>query len=185
MTFRRTLFLWPAITLAVIFASRANAQITPHLAIVAGDGQTAAVNTPFPQALTVKLTDDFGHPLPGARVVFENNLCLSAESSGCGGTSYGHFDPNGYATTDAMGIAVAPPYIAASKPGIASVLAAPVSQEAPYGFTISATIHALVVFQTLTQTVPTIPTLARPMLAFLVLVLAVIGCVSVVFRGTR
>jgi hypothetical protein len=40
---------------------------------VSGNGQTAQVGTPLPQALVVVLTDDYGNPVPGADVVWQAN----------------------------------------------------------------------------------------------------------------
>jgi len=55
---------------AVTFTATALAGAPHTLAIVAGDGQTAEVGAPVPEAPAVRLTDRFGNPLAGVVVTF-------------------------------------------------------------------------------------------------------------------
>src|ERR1039457_105542 len=75
------------------------------VAASAGDGQGAAINTPFLTALQATVRDSNGAPVPTATVTF------TASGSGPGG-SFSNSALNATATTSSAGVATAPAFTA-------------------------------------------------------------------------
>jgi len=129
------------------------------LSLVSGDTQITGLNQVFPQRLVVRLTNNAGAPLPDAHIYFESFDCLSLFGSPCEFPGApGHFQSgSGGATvaTDINGLAMSPAYYAGGSvstdprvndPGAIGVGAYVVPDEAPYFFSISATVTHGVVF---------------------------------------
>jgi uncharacterized protein (TIGR03437 family) len=104
----------------VNIASLANqAGSAATLTVLAGSPQSTAVNTVFPTAFQVKLTDAFGNPAAGQTVTF------TAPASGSSGTFAG--SPAVTASTNASGVATAPAFTANSQAGSYQVTASALS----------------------------------------------------------
>ena len=99
---------------------------------VAGNGQSAAINTVFATNLQAKVADASNNPLSGVTVTF------TAPASGTGGTFQGG-GTTATAVTNASGIATAPTFTANGIAGIYIVAASAPGVSAPATFTLSNT----------------------------------------------
>lgn len=99
------------------------------LTATTGVRQIAAIGTPFFLPLAAFLTDAGGNPISGAQVTF------TAPSTGASGS----FAGNNTVTTNAQGLAVAPPFTANAITGSYTVTAAAGSLNATFNLTNAAT----------------------------------------------
>jgi hypothetical protein len=99
-----------------------------NIAAVGGAKQTVAVGQQLPLLFVAQATYDDGSPVVGLDLVFSVNMCASLAPSGttaCPDPSvYGHFVGTAIVTTDALGKALAPPFVAGTSTGAYSVYAA-------------------------------------------------------------
>jgi len=177
------LFVVAAFSCAVPLA-RSQSTAPFVLSLVSGDTQRTGLNQVFPQRLVVRLTDDAGTPLAGAHIYFETYDCLSLLGSPCEFPGApGHFQSgsgNATVTSDVNGLAVSPAYYAGGSlstdprvndPGAIGVGAYVVPDEAPYYFSISATVtHGVVFFLSEAPTAQppsAVPSLSGPALGIL------------------
>jgi hypothetical protein len=99
------------------------------LTATTGARQIVGINSLFPLPIQATLTDAGGDPISGVSVVF------TAPSAGASGS----FSGNSTVTTDAQGVAAAPPFTANAVTGSYAVTATAASLTATFNFTNAAT----------------------------------------------
>jgi len=163
----------------LMITTGASAQDGSHisLSILQGDGQATSSGHVFAEQFIVRLTDDHGIPFKGTRIAFYNDPCIYLGGLPCLDTGPpGHFESgsdHAIVTTDALGVAVAPPYYAGAGIGPIGVSAYAIPSEPPYFFYVTEALSHYVDFQlSETREIVAVPLLSWWSLSFLILSLS-------------
>ena len=157
-----------------------------NVTIIAGQDQTAIVGQPFNAQFTVRLTDDKGLPYSNVDVSFQNDICFSfPHINTCPPPSaWGNFingERSVLVTTNSLGIAVAPIYVAGTTPSDGSPLLIYVpANRPPFNFTFPQSRDALKLIRFTQIPVPprSIPTLSLENLIALMMAITFAGIYS-------